>query len=447
MKIRGKVIWISLPAVLALTFALFFGPLLLLERQSFDSPDRGRKVFICREANRYVLYRNGQPFTVRGASGNALLKELREAGGNTIRTYDTTGLGALLDEAYRNNIAVIAGLPVPYSVYLNEFYKDRRKVDVMYEAYKSAVARYKHHPALLMWCLGNEPGMTWKPGYDAFYDAYNRLLEMIHNTDPDHPVTTTMPNFNIVQIMMIRRKVPALDLISFNTFGKLEGLSRQLDRFSWLWDGPFLVTEWGAYGPWESETTAWQAPIENTSTKKAEQFLAIYRQQMPSQHARFLGALAFYWGQKQEVTPTWFSLFSETGAASGAVDALRNIWQASVPVNDAPQLKYMLVDGKGARDNIMLMPACHVEAEFFMEADNKSNIATAQWQIMKEDWYEDTRKKRPLKRLLDTIMPAGNNNRLSFTAPRAEGPYRIYVTVADDRGHIATSNTPFYVVE
>ena len=447
MKFRGRLIWICIPAVVALTFALFFGPLLLLERPSYDAPDRGKKVFISREADRYVLYRNGQPFMVKGASGNAWLKELHEAGGNTVRTYDTVGLGAVLDEAQRNHIAVIAGLPIPYSDYLDEFYKDGRKVKGMYEAYRETVARYKNHPALLMWCLGNEPRMTWKPGYDAFYDAYNRMLEMIHATDPDHPVTTTMPNFNIVQIMMIRRKVPALDLISFNTFGKLKRLNQQLGRFAWLWDGPFLIMEWGAYGPWESETTAWQAPIENTSTKKAEHFLRIYREQMPAQHPRFLGALAFYWGQKQEVTPTWFSLFSETGAASGAVATLRNIWQASAPENDAPQLKYMLVDGKGARDNIILMPASETQAEFFMEDHNKSNTVTAQWQIMKEDWYEDTRKKRPLKKLLDTVMPAGNNNRFSFRAPRAEGPYRIYVTVADDRGHIATANTPFYVVE
>lgn len=446
MRFPGKLIRICIP-VFGLVLASFIALTWYTDRYASGSTNKGGKVFVNREANRYTLYRNGRPFMVQGASGHAFLKELREAGGNTIRTYDTLQLASILDEAYRNDIAVIAGLPMPVSAYRDYFYKDSAKVNAMHEAFRSAVIRYKDHPALLMWCLGNEPMMTWKPGYSAFYKAYNRMLNTIHTLDPDHPVTTTMPNFNIAQILMIKYRIPGLDLISFNTFGKLKLLKGQLKRFAWLWNGPFLIMEWGANGPWESETTAWQAPLENTSTKKAERYRHIYENQMPLEHPRFLGSMVFFWGQKQEVTPTWFSMFSASGAATETVHVLKQLWCKTKAETGFPRLKYMLVNGKGARDNIMFRPESAQAAEFFMEGENKANITAVQWQIMKEDWYENNKREQLQTELLDTVMPANNGNRLLFTAPSKEGPYRIYVKVSDSQGNIATANTPFYVVE
>ncbi len=239
------------------------------------------KVHIREEDGRYTLYRNGRPFFIQGASGKGSLETLAQAGGNTIRTYDTVQLAAILDEAHRHGIAVIAGLPLPSSAYEQFFYRDKARTDSLYASVRSAVLRYKDHPALLMWCLGNEPVMTWKPGHKGFYSTYNRLLAAVHSLDPEHPVTTTIPNYNIVQIWMIRQRVPGLDLISFNTFGKLHELNRQLDQYSRVWNGPFLIAEWGAYGPWESDYTAWNAPVENTSSKKAEQLRKMSATDLP----------------------------------------------------------------------------------------------------------------------------------------------------------------------
>lgn len=439
-----KLLWTCIP-VFGLIPVFFLALALLPDHHVTASADIGRKVCIRSEGGKYILYRNGRPFMVQGASGHTFLKELREAGGNTIRVYDTIQLASILDEAHRNDIAVIAGLPMPASVYLDDFYTDDAKVNAMYRAFRNTVIRYKDHPALLMWCLGNEPVMTWKPGHDAFYNAYNRLLGMIHTIDPDHPVTTTMPNFNIAQVLAIKYRIPGLDLISFNTFGKLKILNRQLERFACVWDGPFLVMEWGAYGPWESEMTAWQAPLENTSTKKAEHYRNMYETQMPLKHPHFLGSTVFFWGQKQEVTPTWFSMFSASGAATESVHVLKQLWRKTAP-ETVPRLKYMLLAGKGARDDLMFRPRSEQSAEIFMEDNNNAKIASIEWQIMKEDWYEDLKRKKMPVNLLDTLMSAGSGSRLSFTAPAKEGPYRIYVCVKDEQGNIATANTPFYVV-
>src|SRR5690606_27952295 len=100
-----------------------------------------------------------------------------------------------------------------------------------------------------------------------------------------------------------------------------------VESFSWVWRGPYLITEWGIDGPWEgTPQTPWGAWIEPTSTTKAAQYRQRYRQQMPINDRGFLGSLIFYWGQKQETTHTWFSLFDEHGNKTEAVAAAEEIW-------------------------------------------------------------------------------------------------------------------------
>lgn len=401
-----------------------------------------RKVFIHKDGKGYAIYRNGQPFLVKGASGFTHLAEVREAGGNTIRTWDTLNLGAILDEAQRNSLAVIAGLPLPSSDALSYYYKDTAKTGAAYRAFRQVVRRYKDHPALLMWCLGNEPDFSFKPRYRPFTKTFNRLLDMIHETDPDHPVTTTMVNFSMRQAMFIKWKVHHLDLVSFNIFGELNSLSHKLNKYAWLWKGPFLITEWGTYGPWEVNRTAWGAPIENTSTKKAEQYGQLYTQ-LPLNNPRFLGALVFYWGQKQEVTPTWFSLFDEKGIPAEAVAVIRHLWTGRPAAADIPRVRYMLLNEQGAADNILLRPDSTANAVLLMQ-DSLLQGLSLHWEVWQEDWFSELR--RPPLKIFDTVINKASNE-LTFKTPLLEGPYRIYVKVSDSKGRFATANTPFYVVE
>ncbi|WP_341841472.1 glycoside hydrolase family 2 TIM barrel-domain containing protein [Chitinophaga caseinilytica] len=445
MQIRRILTWTG--ALAALMAVAAWGMPLLNGGGPLAQPLRNKgKVHIRQDGAKYTLYRNGRPFFVQGASGRGDLASLAAAGGNTVRTYDTANLRAFLDEAQSQGLAVIAGLPIPSSPYEKFFYRDKRKTDSLEAGVRAAVLRYRDHPALLMWCLGNEPVMTWRPGHRGFYSTYNRLLASIHELDPDHPVTTTLPNFNIAQIWMIRQCVPGLDVISFNTFGRLHELGERLEQFSRIWNGPFLVAEWGAYGPWESEYTAWQAPVENTSSKKAEQLRKMVTD-LPLQNPRCLGALAFYWGYRDEATGTWFSLFSTSGQPTEAVAALRESWGRKSANTTWPQIKYMLLGGKGARDNILLTPGSRQTASLFLDAANRAPIATLAWKVTQENWYHGTGRPKKPDIMIDTTVRAEDGLELSFVTPRRGGPYRIFVQVTDREGHVATANTPFYVVE
>ncbi|WP_158286416.1 glycoside hydrolase family 2 TIM barrel-domain containing protein [Chitinophaga sp. S165] len=388
------------------------------------------------------MYRNDTPFVVKGGSGYARMTMLKAIGGNTVRTWDTAGLGAILDSAAANNLAVIAGLYIPESRYFGLFYNDQKKVDEQYAALRQVIQRYRSHPALLMWCLGNEVDFPFKARYNKFYDAYNRLLNMIHTEDPDHPVTTTMVNYQFRNIINIRLKVKGIDIISFNTFGDLQKLKNNLSSFSWFWKGPFLITEWGIYSPQESVNTAWGVPIEPTSTKKAAQYREMYTRDLPVDNPRFLGALTFYWGQKEEVTPTWYSILDDSGGATAMVREMQSLWTGATQLREPPELEYMLVNGKGAADNIIMKPGTMQTAEVRM-IDPLTKGLRIVWKVLDED-FDPQNMHQPKAYMVD--LTPGDSLRVTFRAPSKEGPYRIYSWIYDDDGNVATANTPFYVV-
>jgi len=402
-----------------------------------------RKVHISREEGKYVLYRNGQPFLVKGGAGHTHMAMLSAIGGNTIRTWDTTNLGAILDEAAQNNLAVIAGFYIPESKYLNDFYRNERLVREQFVAYRQVVQRYRSHPALLMWCLGNEVDFPFRPSYNTFYAVYNKLVEMIHQEDPDHPVTTAIVNYQLRNVMNVRMKVPGIDVLSFNIFGALQQLEHDLTRYSWLWDGPFLISEWGIYSPQEAQTTAWGVPIEPTSTTKARQYHELYRQYLPLNNPRFLGAMTFYWGQKQEVTPTWYSIIDEKGASTAIVDEMRLLWTDAANIHPAPAIEYMLLNGRGAADNIIVAPGTQQMAELKMDTLLARRLKII-WKVYYEDFDPQSLGAPPEYQVM---MQSYNTTHVTFKAPSAEGPYRIYSWLYDEYGNVTTANTPFYVIE
>ncbi len=407
-----------------------------------------KKVEIKKENGVYRIYKNGVPFIVKGASGHEKISELAACGGNTISNWDTAALENILNEAQQNNISVIAGLDIP-SGNISQFYEDEKKVEELFKAYQSIVKRFKNHPALLAWALGNELIMPFGYNTSKFYKTFNRLLDMMHAEDPDHPVTTTIINFQKGSILNINWKIRNLDFISINTYNQLKQINSKLSKLRLLWDGPYLVTEWSPNGGWESENTVWQAPIENTSTKKAEEYYQFYKEYMPKNDPRFLGSLVFYWGSRQEYTHTWYSVFNEDGAATEIKEALTDGWKDTVTNHQAVKIQYMLIDNHGARDNIILSPGSRHQASLLLDEKQSPDSLRYSWEILKEDWLFWGRTWNNFKKpaVLKGLIADSAVQNTSFICPAKEGAYRMYITVYNSKGFCATANTPFYVVK
>ncbi|MFA4868860.1 MAG: glycoside hydrolase family 2 TIM barrel-domain containing protein [Pedobacter sp.] len=402
-----------------------------------------KEVYIKESSGKYSLYRNGQPYIIKGAAGYSHFNTLKNIGGNTIRIWDTVGLSTILDSARLNKLAVIVGLPIANSDYM-ALYNDSTKVTKQHNAFKAIVNRFKGHPAVLMWCIGNELDFPYKPSYNNFYQAFNKLTDMIRKEDPNHPITTTVLNFNKKYISNIKFRCN-IDIISFNIFNRINYLRDDIKSATLLWRGPYMIAEWGIDGPWDGTLqTAWGAYVENTSNKKAEFYLNRYKKYMPLEDPRFLGCFIFYWGNKQEGTHTWFSIFDENGASSEAVDVMRHIWTGKRQGSTFPQIKYMLLNKKGAMDNIILSSHANANAEVLLLEQSK--IKAIKWEVFKEDWYKENLHNIKKLKPLQNLIKSDGALKVDFIAPKEEGPYRLFATIYDYNGHFATCNTPFYVV-
>ena len=116
--------------------------------------DENVTVFTKRTENGYQLIRNGSPFYINGASGDSRFKELSDFGGNTIQLYDTVNLQSNLDEALKNDLAVVVNIPIPKYSYEYPMTKEER-INLKRKV-KLLVEKHKNHEALLIWNLGNE---------------------------------------------------------------------------------------------------------------------------------------------------------------------------------------------------------------------------------------------------------------------------------------------------
>lgn len=108
---------------------------------------------------------------------------MREAGINTIRVYSPIDDMEVLDKIDEAGIKVITG----FGYNQNGYY------DILSGSLIDYVEKYKNHPAILMWELGNEYNYhpEWFGGdIKNWYQALNSAAAKIQKSDPAHPVTT-----------------------------------------------------------------------------------------------------------------------------------------------------------------------------------------------------------------------------------------------------------------
>lgn len=399
-------------------------------------------VYIRKNRGAYELIRNGQPYYINGGAAKAgYLEELKAAGANTARIYDTLDLKEILDRAEELDLAVAVDIPLPKFVNDPQFYEDPALFEQMKSRIKPVIRRYKDHPALLYWNLGNEIYYPYFYKNTAFFDNFNTLIDLIHKEDQNHPVSTTTIGANKLRVLSISFRSPQLDFISFNSFGVLSTFAKRLDPIKPLWDGPHVITEWGVNGPWEATKTSWGVPIEETSTKKAEQIRERHHKYItPLKSKNSLGSFVFYWGQKNEITPTWYSLFKENHRTQPIFE-LEKIWKGSKENSfPGPQLDYILLNGKGAKESITVAPGAEMQVQTFLPSLEQPNLEY-KWEVREESWFE-----YHISNKVDHVSFKKREENATFKAPFEEGPYRIFLEISNGTNYIATANIPFYVL-
>jgi hypothetical protein len=396
----------------------------------------------------YELSRDGKPYPVKGVGGQVNLDFAVSIGANSIRTWGIDDAQEVLDAAQKKGLTVMLGFWLQHERHGFD-YDDTVKVRKQLEHFKAAVDRFKHHPALLFWGIGNEVDLNYT-NTNVWY-AVQDIAKYIHETDPDHPTSTVTAGLDSQEVRLIRERCPDIDIYCVNTYGDIAGVPQHIAQFGW--NGPYMITEWGPNGYWEAPQTAWKVSIEQSSTEKKHVYFDRYQRYIASNADHCVGSYAFLWGAKQEYTETWFGLFSKDNLPTEPIDALETVFTGTYPAKGSPAILSFTLDGKKAVDNIHLKSAERYQAEVqaavstgITESVPDSNgVLRYDWKVLREsDDKKSGGDKEDAAEEVQVGMTRGNSTQVTFRAPEREGAYRLFVTIKAN-GKVAYSNIPFYV--
>lgn len=415
------------------------------------SPDGPRQVELRRVDGAWRIVVDGEPTFIEGAGlefGDPARLAVR--GGNSFRTWRTdNGRQSgqeVLDAALEHGLLVTMGLEIAREREgegrgtFGFDYDDEAAVAAQLARVRAEVERYKDHPALIVWGIGNE--LNLGATNPRVWDAVNEISEMIHRVDPNHLTTTMLAGIGPELADEIAARAPDLDFLSIQMYADIDNLQQRVADSGWT--GPYMVTEWGATGHWEVDTTAWGAPIENTSSVKADLYRQRYETALPADTTRLLGSYVFLWGQKQERTPTWYGLFMPSGEKTEAVDVMQRVWTGAWPENRAPRVEAPTLDGRTAPDGVRLRPGQTVPAAI-RATDPEGDALRYEWEVRREQTVlSEGGDDEPEPEAVPGLV-GGTGPEVTLAAPAEPGAYRLFVAVYDGEGSAAHANVPFFV--
>lgn len=379
------------------------------------------------------MSRGGKPYFVKGAGGGGCLEQLAARGANSVRTWTTNELAKTLDQAEKLGLTVSAGIwlesECSWFSYQNPEHCARQT-----ERVRKEVMLYRDHPALLAWGIGNE--VEGDGTGVALWRQLDRLALLVRELDPAHPTFTTVAGLSPAKAAGMNTHAPNIDYVGINTYGGVPTLRKHLEKIGWK--RPWMLTEWGPRGFWESPKSLAGAPLEQTSSEKAEMIRKAYRTTITNDGG-CLGSYVFVWGWKFEATATWFGIFTHEGETTATADALQEVWRAATPANRAPAIEPI----RGA-------PKSAVAAGGTFDASVKASDPDGdplawQWAVLPEPKSPNGHKSPPMPKSVSGAIAKVSGDRVSVTAPDKPGIYRLHVWVKDGKGHAATANMPFEV--
>ena len=412
-----------------------------VQQASVGQADKGSRYTIIETDGKWQLLREGQAFYIKGAVGWQQFDVLEDCSANSVRTRASK---RSLDQARKYGMAAMADLPVR-GERSGMNWGDQGRVAEQKQRVLEIVNRLKDHPALMFWVVGNE--LDWippgRPHHPQLWDRLNDIAIEIKRIDPHHPVLTVVGTGKFeTKIRHIARHCTDFDLLGINTYGDM---SQVVQLASKHWPGPFVIAEWGPTGHWQVPKTEWRVPIEQTSTEKAQAIFDRCTGTILPNRSRCLGSFVFLWGQKQETTHTWYGMFRD-GLRTESVDVMEYFWSGSWPPNRAPAVLSLAIQGF-SDENIYLEPDKTYQACVICY-DSDYDVLTFEWDIRPEVEIPANSYAGGLEepsRLIPGLIEAGQGQRMKFTSPATDGPYRLFVQVTDGRDHAGYANLPFYV--
>ena len=113
-------------------------------------------------------------------------------------------------------------------------YSDPASVTAQRSRLRDAVLKYKDHPALLFWGLGNEME-AFEPNEESevIWRELNHLAGIIKDLDPHHPVMTVIAGAHPTKIAGILEHYPNMDILGVNAYSGAPVVGQNLVAMGW----------------------------------------------------------------------------------------------------------------------------------------------------------------------------------------------------------------------
>jgi len=379
------------------------------------------------------LLRGGKPYFIRGAGGDAPLEQLAAAGANSLRTWGADDLDARLEEAHALGLSVTVGIWLGHERHGFDYNDEAQVAEQMARA-RQAVLRYKDHPAVLIWGIGNEMEGFESGDNPAIWKAVNDVAAMVKRLDPKHPTMTVTAEIGGARIERVN-KVSAIDIHGINSYG---GALTLAERYrAGAGTKPIILTEFGPPGTWEVPKSPWGAPYELTSTEKAAFYRRSYEKSVRGAPGLALGSYVFVWGYKVEGTATWYGMVLPDGSRLGQVDVMTELWSGKPPTDRAPTIEPLVVDGEPE-----VKPGDKIRVRAVI-ADPEGGTIRARWVLRPESGeYMTGGDFRPMPPEVEGAVLEGRTDGALVRMPPEPGPYRLYLYAYDEAGNAGTANVP-----
>jgi hypothetical protein len=380
----------------------------------------------------WEMRRDGKPFFIKGVGGLGSRRRLAEVGGNAFRDWAIAPrTQADLDTAHELGVAMCVGIWLGRPKHGFD-YGDPQTVARGLESVKAEVLRYKDHPAVLMWGLGNELELDVQGEAGVPVWQYIQIVsEMIHEIDPNHPTMAVMAELGPQsrKVELVHKYCPDVDIVGINAYAGCTSIPKRYREAGGT--KPYVITEFGPPGQWEwPNKTSWGMLNELTSTEKVGWYRRAWREAMVAPKGLSLGGFAFLWGEKDEATLTWYGMMLPDGSNLESLEAMADEWGRPL-ANRCPRIQSLKAEGPTSVQAGEVIKA-HVEA-----SDPDGDPLTYEW-ILMSDAFEGHDGKSFAKAIDQAIIEA--------TAPDVEvtvpvpGRYRLFVYVRDGHGNAAVGN-------
>ena len=382
------------------------------------------------------LLRDGKPYTIKGAGGTGDLKALASRGANSIRTWDAQDIGARLDEAQKLGLSVTIGIWLGHTEH-GFSYDDAAQVETQFEKAKAAIDRYKNHPALLMWGIGNEMEGYNEKTDPKMWAVVQQVAAYAHQADPNHPTMTVIAEIGGDKVPSVNKYCPDIDVLGINSYAGAPSIPQRYQKAGGV--KPYVLTEFGPAGTWEVAKTEWGAPLEPTSSAKANSYAQAWKTAIASQPLA-LGGYAFTWGNKQEATATWFGMLLPDGEQLGAADAMSQIWTGKKPSQSAPVIETLKLQGQPKTK-----PDAVINADLSVK-DPDGDPIKVDWVLQSDPLTVGTNgDAEAVPPTYPEAIVKADNGGAQVKMPQFGGAYRLFAYARDGKNGAAVANIPLLV--